>query len=145
MCHGLWVIIFAYIVGVNAGWWPRVECPDCTERADPIRLAAQLGRLDFIAMALAVLGVTLAVVALASYQVIRAAAMDAARDEARDRVEAFLPSLVTASLVAGALERDQTTYLSIVTAIRQQIDFLQGPEVGPGEANDIAGAAGGDT
>lgn len=96
-------------------------------------------------MALAVLGVTLAVVALASYQVIRAAAMDAARDEARDRVEAFLPSLVTASLVAGALERDQTTYLSIVTAIRQQIDFLQGPEVGPGEANDIAGAAGGDT
>lgn len=143
--HVLWGVVFGYILGVNLDLWPRVECINCENESDPIAVAAQLGRLDMVAMALAVLGVTLAVAALISFQVVRAAAMDAARDEARDRLEDMLPKLLTAAMIADALRKNQPIYLSIVGQIRETIGLQGASDIKDSDADSIAEAAGNET
>lgn len=98
-----------------------------------------------VAMALAVLGVTLAVAALISFQVVRAAAMDAARDEARDRLEDMLPKLLTAAMIADALRKNQPIYLSIVGQIRETIGLQGASDIKDSDADSIAEAAGNET
>jgi hypothetical protein len=61
---------------------------------DAIASAAEMGRLDFVAMCLTFLGVVLAMGAIMGFFVVRYSAMDAARDE----VKIIAEKLVTAEL-----------------------------------------------
>ena len=90
--HLFWFVILIYIVWPSIFPSRMVRFDGMNAERDVVRIASELGRLDFVAMALAILGVTLAVAALFSYQVIRAAAMDAGAVEevpALDRVQAM--------------------------------------------------------
>lgn len=138
--HLFWFVILIYIVWPSIFPSRMVRFDGMNAERDVVRIASELGRLDFVAMALAILGVTLAVAALFSYQVIRAAAMDAARDEARERVSRELPSLITAIMIAEALKSNPRIYQSIVSQIRVQISLVESKDLGGGDADAIARA-----
>ena len=80
-------LIFVMTFSALTGPIPLHEaCPNCT-KMDQIKIAASIGRLDFVAMALTVLGIGLGFFAIFSFVTIRNDAREAARISAKEQVD----------------------------------------------------------
>jgi hypothetical protein len=69
-----------------SGTVQNVDCKiiaEAVNKADAIQLAAELGRLDIVSILLACFGILLAIFAVGGFWLIRGAAINAAKNEAR--------------------------------------------------------------
>ena len=148
--HFVWAAIGAFLL-FGGPWvderpsWVRLAqkfvCPGCSEKVDPITFAYQLGRLDFVAMSLTVLGVVLGLAALGGFIEVRRAAQQAASDEAEDLITERLPSLLTAEILTTALlQNPRAVYTLRAALLEADADGTIDPEV----ADRIADAFNGD-
>jgi len=114
--HLMWPTIFlavmwlgpsgrTIVLGGREIWVPH--CETCEKAKDSVQTAADMGHLDLVAVSLTVLGVVLAVVAVCGFFMVRTAAIQAARDEARERIEHRLPEMIGPEIVAQALRQNQ--------------------------------------
>lgn len=145
--HVVVIVVFIYILWIGPSGRTVVfadgvtallpPCPVCDSKADAIKQAAQIGRLDLVSLSLAILGVGLALAAFGSYFIIRSAAMQAAREEAKEQTARYLPELITTELLATVLRARPEV---LVPAIREA--RLSEPDVSDDDANRIAAAQG---
>lgn len=128
--HALWGIVFAYIIWAdpagNRRAWTSVGlgsglgiCRPCEEAADNIAAASQMGRLDMVSLSLTIFGVTLGLVGLLGFGLVRSAAISAAETEAQAEMKRLAPqhikdymsshgqALVTAAVDANILKIQQ--------------------------------------
>lgn len=124
--HLLWAVGFVWVlwfVPYGEQILPRPEwfgrCDGCGDSSDAIFIASQMGRLDVVSIALAILGVVIAAAALGSYVVIRDAAMNAAREEANDWIRENHTELIPG--VVEKLVMDQRLISTLATEIRKHI------------------------
>lgn len=88
--HLIWLVLLVWVLWIGPfsdqiePLASVVDCSACQYTADSITSAAQMGRLDMVSIALTVLGVVIAVGALASFSLVKGAAKDAASDEATE-------------------------------------------------------------
>lgn len=145
--HVVVIVAFLYILWIGPSGRSVVfadgvvvhlpACPICDGKADAIKQAAQMGRLDLVSMSLAILGVGLALAAFGSYFIIRNAAMEAAREEAKEQTARLLPAHITVELIARVLrERPEVLISALAAAKRSE------PDVTDDDANKIAAAQG---
>lgn len=66
------------------------DAGDCSLNTDVVRLATQLGRLDFVSVGLTILGVGLGIAAITGYLAVREKAEITARATAREATEKWL-------------------------------------------------------
>ena len=85
---------------------------ECLESPDSIHIAAQLGRLDFISISLAILGATVGLAAIFSFMYIKEKASieakEAAIETTKTEVKAFFEENIDAIAISiwGMLEKD---------------------------------------
>lgn len=145
--HAVWVAIalFLFLGGPFGSsrpalwqWLRDVLCRSCEHSYDAVNAAAQLGRLDLIALSLTVLGTVLAFGAFASFFLIRGAAVNAAAEEGANCVSAMLPSLLTTEMVSQAILNDERVKLTLMSAFKT-IEATEN-QIPEGTANKIAAA-----
>lgn len=141
LLHILWATLFIWVIwfGPFDQILPRPEwvnsCALCQHSADAISTASQMGRLDIVSIALTVLGVTLAVAALGSYNLIKGAAKDAAANEAIEWLQLNHNKLTPDIL--KILMDDQRFILTLVTEMQKRI-FSNTDDVTAKNADAIA-------
>ncbi|MEC9347621.1 MAG: hypothetical protein VYB54_15455 [Pseudomonadota bacterium] len=140
------IMALAYVIYVGPrssaeipDWLPY--CKPCEAASDSIENAAQLGRLDLVSLLLGILGVTLAILAMGGFFVVRAAAMDAARVEASERIRDELPKLITAEDIATALQSRPAIISAVANVLKRLQETRQDAlDIDADAADRIAGA-----
>lgn len=164
--HLLWATFFLYAIIVNSNRmhydpWRGASRTDSTAEfvaryagtlVDPIEAAAQLGRLDYISVALTFLGIVLAAGALAGFFLVRRDAIAAAEDEARKGVERMCPvqvAVVAPTAIAGFFASEDGSAVlkalfssnpGMVYSAVVQIATVMVGDIQNKQANDIATA-----
>ena len=84
LLHAIWVVIFVWLL-ISVLSEPSIvvasKCKLSCKAVDLIRTAAVMGRFEFMSLALAILGIIIAVSAFGGFFLIRSAAINAAHDE----------------------------------------------------------------
>ncbi|WP_210162842.1 hypothetical protein [Kaistia adipata] len=151
LAHFVWlaVVLFLFLGGPfgksNSTAWQTVRdlfCPSCEKSYDAINVAAQLGRLDLLSLSLTVLATVLAFGAIASFFLIRGAAVHAAAEEATSHISAKLPNLITPEILGEAILNNERIKHSIVSMLRASEAHEN--QISEGTANQIAAAFEGD-
>lgn len=131
LLHMIWFIVFFYIVcfGHDALRIEAMQAPeviaffaknkDLVPYADSISYASALGRLDIIALILAVLGVALVVTAVPVFSLIKNSAIQQAKDAGEEAIREYLKENGT-QLIAGILQKDKL----IAKALREDTQLL---------------------
>lgn len=96
--HAVWLIGVVYLAFAAPNIRPFEyfgnllvqDCPGCSRVANAVAAAGEMGRLDFVALCLAILGTSVAVLAFGGFFLMRKSVIDAASAEAR----IMLPNLV---------------------------------------------------
>lgn len=96
-----------------------------------------MGRLEMVSLSLAILGVTLAVAAVGGFFVVRAAAMDAAREEAGEMIKVRLPDLVTAEMIGAAIRSRPEIAIQVAQVLERN---AKPDDISEQDADSIAAA-----
>jgi uncharacterized membrane protein YbaN (DUF454 family) len=89
-----------------------------------------MGHLDLIAVSLTVLGVVLALLAFGGFFMVRNATVQAAQDEASERIEKRLPEMIGPDVVAQALQNNRWIFENAVKRAEDaQIDDVEADEI----------------
>lgn len=144
--HLIWLTLFSYSLWAKRGTLPNSQ--PCDGVTDAIAAAAEIGRLDLVALALTFLGVVLAIGAVAGYFMVQHSAMRAASEEARSQVNHLVRPMVHdymkaegVIMIAEALQDNPGLLIKAVASARDADQLLD--QVSPEDADDIAGSFGG--
>lgn len=168
--HLVWVVVFGF------GWWQartqsaaasdwlKKVCPACTHPSDAVSIAYSLGRLDLIAVSLAVLAAVLTVAAFLGFWLVRSSAIQAANECASEAHLKAVPTLaesaketaaqaaaqyladnfskiVSSSDLIDRILADSRLYITLTAQMERRSD--QGDGVAnPSDADDMAAAFG---
>lgn len=149
LSHGIWLVLFVYILTARWGLSAGPPCEICQKAADAINTAADMGRLDYIAMSLTFLGVVLALGAVLGFFTIRHSAMHAATEEAKAQIDRLIqPTLVQhleqngARLLRAALKDEPGLFVQLSGGSRDARRYMG--DVSSETANEIAADIEGD-
>lgn len=151
--HLAWFVIFAYAFwarqqgSLSKGGLPASDT--CEKASDAISIAAELGRLDLVALSLTFLGVVLAISAVAGYFMVQHSAMKAASEEAHTRVADLAPTALMNymkeaghKMIAEVLQNDPSLLLKAIASARDVDQMVDG--VSATDADDIANSCDGE-
>lgn len=108
-------------------WFDEPPCNDCNAFPDSLLNAAQIGRLDIVSLILGLLAIAVIFGSLLGYQVVKNAAMDAAREEANDLVQRQLPKLLDQKfddLMAQFIENNPAILRSAVLDAKDDVEDI---------------------
>ncbi len=152
--HAVWLIVFLFLVIFGPFGSPQLEehwlhtitssfaCGSCSEVAQNISSADQMGPLDLVSLSLTILGVIIGVSAFGSFFLIRGAAMDAASEEAKRTVLTWLnenkTKLLDSDVVTEVLESERIM-TTLANEVKKRISEEQ-DEMSDTDADGIADA-----
>ncbi len=103
LLHAIWATIVLWLLHLI--YTSRPTGFALARDSEVLRYAAQIGRLDFVSLALSILGVVLAVAAFGGFFLMRSAAINASHDEVQEQLRRNGDAWVAKHAVAYMAER----------------------------------------